>query len=99
MDSSKNLCVLESCAYGAVDRLYRLYEAFIFLGLLESSHRRDIRRHLQEKAFFRLQFKMEIVNITSMNVNFAKRCYHVVSVPCMKSLFFGNTGGIIRLLQ
>jgi hypothetical protein len=99
MDSSKNLCVLESCAYGAADRLYRLYEAFIFLGLLEASHRRDMRRHLQEKTFFRLQLKMEIVNITSMNVNFAKRCHHAVSVHCVTSSFFGNTGGIIRLLQ
>jgi hypothetical protein len=34
------------CAYGAVDRIYRLYEALILSGLLEASHWRDMRQHL-----------------------------------------------------
>jgi len=47
--------------------LLPLYVAFIFSGLLEASRRRDMRRHLQEKAFLRLQLKKEIGNITSIN--------------------------------
>jgi len=49
---SKELIYIMLCAYGAVDRLYRLFEALILFGLLEASRRRDMRRHFQEKALF-----------------------------------------------
>jgi len=47
--------------------LSSLYVTFILLGLLEASHQRNIRWHLQEKAFFRLKLKIETGNITSIN--------------------------------